>query len=852
MPTPPEPLDVRGLPTASRRDLPTVTVALVNLDGRHLLGPCLDSLARQAYDADKVEVVLVDNASTDGSVDFVRTHHPHVRVVVNDDNVGFAPAVNQVARLAGGEVLALLNNDAQADPRWLLEAVRYLQSHEEVGCVASLILSEDRQRVDYAGGAMAFNGMGYARGNGRPATEVGVSGEPTLFASGGAMVLPTDLFLDVGGFDERYFAFFEDVDLGWRLWLLGHEVHLVPASRVHHRHHGTITRFGYARERYLLERNALATIFKNYGDESLARALPASLALTLARGVTDLGEHALPDFAIRRGAADLDATPVQISALTAAHLAAVRDFSAQLPELVDKRSTVQARRVRPEAEVLPLFRTALAPNVHGAEYLEVWDAVVDAFRLDELDRRTRVLVVTGDVLTPKMAGPAIRAYEMATALLQAGFDVVLASTQLPQIEGRTVGDRSFLVEHIAPPGSLAARLEETDVVVFQGFVMYDRPEIEQFDGPVVVDLYDPFHLENLTARKHERPWMRYATANSDLEVLNRQVVRGDFFVCASEKQRDFWLGQLSAMQRINPATLDEDESLRGLIDVAPFGLPGGPPVKTVAHAIRGVVPGIGPDDFVLLWGGGIYNWFDPLTLIDAVADLAPEHPRLKLFFMGSAHPNPDIPRMAMASAAYALAERRGVLGTVVHFNDGWVEYGDRQSYLLEADVGVSTHSEHLETRYSFRTRILDYIWCGLPILATQGDTLAALTAERGLGVTIPPEDVAACRAGILQLLEDRDLYERCKANLAAIAPEMTWERAMAPIVDFCRAPHRAPDATGVRSTYVRTRSTHEPGPPLEDRGAAGYAARFLATARAEGPGVALQHARNLVRHRLGR
>jgi glycosyltransferase involved in cell wall biosynthesis len=353
----------------------------------------------------------------------------------------------------------------------------------------------------------------------------------------------------------------------------------------------------------------------------------------------------------------------------------------------------------------------------------------------------------------------------------------------------------------------------------------------------------------MTARKHELDWMRYATHNSDTAVLNRQLQRGDFFVCASEKQRDFWLGQMSALQRVNPATFDEDESLRSLIDVAPFGMPAGPPVRTMDAAIRGVVPGIDADDFILIWGGGIYNWFDPLTLIEAVGRVAADFPDVKLFFMGSAHPNPEIPKMAMASSAYVLAEKLGLLGKHVFFNEGWIDYGERQNYLMEADVGVSTHYEHLETRYSFRTRILDYIWCELPILATQGDTLSQLATERGLGLTVPPEDIEACADAIRQLRADRELYQRCVDNLRAIKPEMTWDEAMSAIVRFCRNPRRAADVKGIRRAYITSniQPTDVEPPP---RTALGYLRRFVGTATSQGPATAIAHTYNIVRHRM--
>src|SRR5205823_4208253 len=109
-----------------------------------------------------------------------------------------------------------------------------------------------------------------------------------------------------------------------------------------------------------------------------------------------------------------------------------------------------------------------------------------------------------------------------------------------------------------------------------------------------------------------------------------------------------WLGALGALGRINPLNYDADPSLRSLIDVVPFGVDDVSPVQH-RHAIRGVVDGITADDEVLLWGGGVYNWFDPLTLIRAVDTLRARRPNLRLYFLGMKHPNPEVPQMRMAT-----------------------------------------------------------------------------------------------------------------------------------------------------------------------------------------------------------
>jgi GT2 family glycosyltransferase len=818
------------------RQWPTVTVVLVNYNGKDYLERCLGSLRDLEYPQERLEIVFVDNNSKDGSVEYVREAFPEARVVVNDTNTGFSPAVNQGARLGTGRYLALLNNDAEADPRWLVEAVQVLEMEDRVACVASKILRDDRETIDYAGGQMAFYGHGFAKGNKELDTGEDGPNRPTLFASGGAMIARRQLFLETGGFDESYFAFFEDVDFGWRLWVLGHDVLYVPRSKVYHRHHGTIERFGYPRERYLLERNALATVFKNYGDDMLARTLPGTLTLALLRGLAD-EETQLPDYRISE-----DATPIrnaEVSPLTGAHLAAIRDWGLELGRLGAKRYAIQSQRKREDREIVRLFEEPLLPNVPDRDFMQVFAFVLDAWNLHEHAKpKGHILILTADRLGKKMAGPAIRCWEMAK-LLSKTHRVTLGTTTPPELDHPDFDVVQVNSERID------ALLPETDVVIFQGFIMFFYPQIAASDVPVLVDIYDPFHLEGLELRKEEAPIERFATARSDTKILNEQLERGDFFVCASEKQRDFWLGQMTAVGRINPATYDQDASLRHLLGVAPFGLPAEPPQK-VDRVIKGVIDGIEEDDFLLLWGGGIYNWFDPLTLIKAVGRVAEEHPDVKLFFLGSAHPNPDVPQMRMAAAAFKLAADTGLLDKQVFFNPGWVEYEKRADYLLEADLGVSTHFDHVETAFSYRTRILDYLWASLPIVATEGDSLSRLVNSEGLGVTVPPEDVDALAEAITRLRNDKKLYRKCRKNVEALAPQMTWEHALEPIVEFCRLPRRAADRVGKPKQYIsaeRLVMTRSPGY---------YAKRFVDYARTAGPKTAVLHARNFVKSRMGR
>jgi len=165
-------------------------------------------------------------------------------------------------------------------------------------------------------------------------------------------------------------------------------------------------------------------------------------------------------------------------------------------------------------------------------------------------------------------------------------------------------------------------------------------------------------------------------------------------------------------------------------------------------------------------------------------------------FMGTRHPNPLVSPMKVVEESRTLASQLGVLDTHVFFND-WVPYEQRALFLRDADLGLSTHREHLETHFSFRTRMLDYLWAGLPIVCTRGDHFAALVDERGLGAVVPPGDVNALAHAIDNLLDDTDAgrarRDAVRSNIAIIREEMRWSRVVSPLARYCAQPYLAPD-----------------------------------------------------------
>jgi len=397
---------------------------------------------------------------------------------------------------------------------------------------------------------------------------------------------------------------------------------------------------------------------------------------------------------------------------------------------------------------------------------------------------TSVLIISHDVVGSRMAGPGIRYWELARVLSH-HFEVTLA------VPGET--QLSLADVHLWPydPGqwdSLAPAVERADTMLLCGDVLAWFPMLQEAGIPLVVDGYDPHPFETLalfagTSEQEQKHRERG-------RILEMQCQAGDFFICASERQRDWWLGLLEAAGRINVHTYKEDPSLRRLVDVVPFGLLSSPPRHT-RQVLKGRWSGIDPQDKVVLWGGGLWQWLDPLTAIRAMAQVRERRSDVKLVFPGTRHPNTaGVPDMPMHQAAVRLADELDLLDQGVFFG-GWVPYEEWPNYLLESDIGLSLHFDTLESRLAFRSRVLDYVWAGLPMVVTRGDATGELVSRYGLGEVVGYEAGGEIAAALLRLLEKPKSSfgassERARAELA-------WEKAAAPLVGFCQHPRCAPD-----------------------------------------------------------
>jgi GT2 family glycosyltransferase len=304
-------------------------VVIPSWNGAHFLGECLASLLAQTHPA---EIVVVDNGSTDGTAELVRERFPSVTHLRLDSNHGFAGAVNAgiaPALASGVDYVALFNNDAVAEPDWLERLIACAETHPEAGIVTSKLLLSDGVHIDSTGDFYSSWGWAYPRG--RDEVDHGQYDAPELrevfCGSGGASLFRARTLAEVGSFDEDYFAYLEDQDLGFRAQLMGWRARYEPAAVAYHRMMGTsatLPHFG----RYQAIRNCIYLYVKNLPRPLVWRYLPKFVLGLALMAANDVRRH-------------------RFRAISRAYVDAAR----HLPALLRKRRQVQARR-RVEVEYI--------------------------------------------------------------------------------------------------------------------------------------------------------------------------------------------------------------------------------------------------------------------------------------------------------------------------------------------------------------------------------------------------------------------------------------------------------------------------------------------------------------------
>jgi len=393
---------------------------------------------------------------------------------------------------------------------------------------------------------------------------------------------------------------------------------------------------------------------------------------------------------------------------------------------------------------------------------------------------TRVLLVCPEPLGHgQPAGIGIRFIEMTNVLAADGHPITLLSRDGGAVDNATAG--------VLTPESIARATEDNDVAVVQGHIAN-----ELFAHgkalPTVVDLYDPFIIENL----HYYSERGAEVFSHDHATLMSSIAHGDFFLCASEAQRLFYLGVMLAAGRLNPLSFD---SVDALIRLAPFG---------VQQRKAGFQPAHAGHDLLF---GGIYDWYDPILAIDAVAIARRTMPDLTLTF--TTHPNPELTPQGKAADAIEHVRQRSYRD-FIRF-EPWIAYDKRAAFFDRFALALLTFGQSIETDLSMRTRVFDYLWGGLPVITSSAPgTDEILTRYQAGSVWAPPSagavpaeagtQIEALARTIVSLLSDEQRLISMREGAARFAAEHQWPNVLEPLREFCRNPRfdKRKDAFAVR------------------------------------------------------
>lgn len=376
-------------------------------------------------------------------------------------------------------------------------------------------------------------------------------------------------------------------------------------------------------------------------------------------------------------------------------------------------------------------------------------------------------LVSSEPIRPKMAGIGIRYFELARRLAERGLDIRLVSPAEPgEMEIPGVEVRRF------ERGKLAEILDGCDAAVAQGQLANDVV-LELPRLPVAIDLYDPWLVENMSYAET----LGLDPYRNDHATWVLQMSRGDFFLCSSEEQRTFYLGFLAALGRVNPERLERDPDLQTLIAPVPFGVPDELPPH------RPVLPAREPGERRILFGG-LYDWYDPWTLLDALGRL--EVPGWTLLLIRN--PNAEGTPQRLLGEVETRCRQLGWWGSRVQTLD-WVPAERRYDLLRDVDLLVAPHRPSLETRLSLRTRFLDALAAGCPVITSEGGTMSRLLREHRAGWVAPPGDAEAL-AGLLRevLTADEDILSERRQGARELLRAFTWDRALEPLLRFCHEP----------------------------------------------------------------
>lgn len=757
-----------------------VSVVIVAYNGKKWLEKLIPSIKNQSYH--NIEVIIIDNASPSLEMyEWLLLFYPEIKVIRLLKPLSFAAANNVGIENSRGDYIMLLNQDTFLEDGAIANALKIVQSKIDAAAIAlKLKLLWSPSFLNSLGNYVENHNWGADIGYGILDIGQFLSWNELPSACFAGVLISKNALNDVGLLDPNFPMYYEDSEWCYRARLMGWKIYAAPNAVVFHA-------FGGA--------NSLGD--NELSDQKLSNACYGRLrfAMKLSQGKTLIKfvfNYLVEDlinflrYLVRR---KLTKCFSYIKAWT--------KFLLDLREIKNLKNTLSKKRKINDAELFHQLKYPLPiAHVDGIPYLS--RSLIEGYyyqiikneestKMPELDskhRKSSLLIISNDVIDKKMAGPGMRYLEMSKALSQS-LKITLAIPNKTDMEIEGVRVVSYSENE---PSTLKILIENHDYSLITGYMVNQFPFLRSVKTPLIIDLYDPFFFENLYYYT-DLPIEQQLLLNSQsVDTANKLAKIGSFFICGNERQRDLWLGLLVANQRANPYNFLEDDTLKNLIDVVGVGMPDVPPLS--GCFLRNNYPGFNEKSKIVLWGGGIWNWLDPITLIKAWPPVISKFPEAKLVFLGTKHPNPLVPKHKIVDKAIELAREIGEIDKSIIFIE-WVDYDKRQFLLSEADVGVTLHYSSIETRYSIRTRIMDYFWAGLPVLVTIGDITSEWVQKYEVGAVVNPQNVEEVTNKLIDLLGTRK--ENFKSAFEKIRQDLEWSKQVEPLKRYCVEHERAAD-----------------------------------------------------------
>lgn len=365
--------------------LPKVAVVVVTLSGVARLKGCLAALLESDYPTNLFGVIVVDNGASTQTHEWLEREHPEAKLLRPGHNIGFTRAANLGACNTGDAAITVfLNDDAEVEPAFLQELVRPIANQKCAATAARMNLPDGQP--EYSGGAASFQGLAFGAPSTPELAQQLDRPRHTLFACGGAMAIDAEIFRAIGGFDEDFFAYYDDIDLGWRLWNFGYEVHYVPTAICVHARSATSSRFPPEVIRLMQARNATLACIKNLNDEALRSTLPALLALGSRRMWIQAKRPDVELLRINGGTPESQPSQesFELDPMAMADLVGMQDVLGNWEHWMAKRELIKTSRKRLDVEVLPLFLDPLRCVEGEREYEELQASLINLYDLDSL------------------------------------------------------------------------------------------------------------------------------------------------------------------------------------------------------------------------------------------------------------------------------------------------------------------------------------------------------------------------------------------------------------------------------------------------------------------------------------